>query len=106
MLRDWGHRCNDGGIAALRNRTSTGRPRRLTMEHQRDFATLAEQGPDLARDGVLRWSCAELKAQIEQRFGLQYHERSVGKLLAHSEMRRLSPRPAHHQTAPKGRDGI
>ena len=31
--------------------------------------------------GVVRWRCLDLKAWIEDRFGVVYHERSVSRLL-------------------------
>ena len=96
-LRDWVHRDNEGGVEALRNHISPGRPRRLTQAQEQAFESLVEQGPDLERDGVARWRCADLQRQIAQHFSVRYHERSVGKLLARAGMRRLSVRPVHPQ---------
>jgi hypothetical protein len=55
-------------------------------------AVWVEQGPDRARDGVVRWRCIDLRDRIQQEFGVQYHERSVGKLLSKLAFRRLSVR--------------
>ena len=40
-----------------------------------------EQGPDLERDGVVRWRCVDLQQRIAQEFAVSLHERTVGKLL-------------------------
>ena len=54
-----------------------------------------EQGPDLARDGVVRWRCSDLQARLQSDFAVRYHERSVGKLLARLAFRKLTARPFH-----------
>ena len=63
-------------------------------------AEWAEQGPDLARDGVVRWRCQDLRHRIGRAFGVGLHERTVGKLLARLAFRRLSVRPQHPQSDP------
>ena len=50
-------------------------------------------GPDLARDGVVRWRCCDLQKVIAERFGVAVHERTVGKLLRRLRLTRLQPRP-------------
>ena len=52
-------------------------------------------GPDLARDGMVRWRCVDLRSQIKARFEVELHERTVGKLLRQLRMTRLQPRPYH-----------
>ena len=94
-LRDWVHHYNKDGIEGLSNRRSPGRPAQLTTEQLAAFEALVEQGPDLARDGVVRWRCRDLQAWLQAEFGVTYHERSVGKLLARLSFRRLSVRPFH-----------
>ncbi len=56
---------------------------------------MVETGPDLARDGVVRWRCVDLQAVIKKRFGVDLAERSVGTVLNKLGFRRLSPRPYH-----------
>ena len=41
----------------------------------------------------MRWRCRDLRARIEHEFGVRFHERTVGKLLAKLRFRRLSVRP-------------
>ena len=59
-----------------------------------------EQGPELARDGVVRWRCRDLQARIGREFGVGLLERTVGKLLAKLRFRRLSVRPRHPESDP------
>jgi transposase len=49
---------------------------------------------------VVRWRCIDLKRRIEAAFGVELHERTVGKLLAALGYRRLSVRPQHPKTDP------
>ncbi len=94
-LRDWVHHYNEEGIEGLSNRRSPGRPTQLTAEQLEAFKEMVEQGPDLARDGVVRWRCSDLQARLQSDFAVQYHERSVGKLLAKLAFRKLTARPFH-----------
>jgi transposase len=94
-LRDWVHHYNADGIDGLSNRRSPGRPAQLTSAQLAAFEALVEQGPDLVRDGVVRWRCSDLQARLQSDFAVQYHERSVGKLLAKLSFRKLTARPFH-----------
>lgn len=100
-LRDWVHRYNAEGLAGLSNRPLSGRPPRLTAEQERAFAEIVRAGPDRAQDKVVRWRRVDLKVVIAERFGVELHERSVGKLLAKLGFRRLSVRPRHPSSDPE-----
>ena len=68
---------------------------RLTLEQLTAFAEIVETGPDRAKDGVVRWRRIDLKRVIEERFGVVYHERTVGKLLKQIGFSHISARPRH-----------
>lgn len=98
-LRDWVHRFNADGLAGLADLPRRNGPRpRLSPEQEAVVAGWVEQGPDLARDGVVRWRCVDLQERIGREWGINLHERTVGKLLRKLAFRRLSVRPQH----PKG----
>jgi transposase len=70
-LRDWAHRYNTGGLAGLFDRPRRNGPRpRLSAEQQAQVARWVEDGPDLARDGVVRWRCVDLQARILREFAV------------------------------------
>ena len=94
-LRDWVHRFNEAGPEGLIDRKAAGAPRRLTPAQLAEPARIVEAGADLERDGVVRWRCLDLKHLIAERFGIDYHERSVGKLLAALGFSHISARPRH-----------
>jgi transposase len=47
--------------------------------------------------GVVRWRRIDLRDELQRRFGVTLHERSVGKVLAKLGYRKLSVRPRHPQ---------
>lgn len=94
-LRDWIHRYNDEGLEGLSNRRAAGRKPLLDAAQKAELATLVREGPDPATHGVVRWRRVDLKHQIEARFGVVMHERTVGKQLAALGFRRLTVRPQH-----------
>jgi transposase len=96
-LRDWVHRYNAAGVAGLRNLKSPGPRSKLTAQQQAELAGLVEAGPDPVRHGVVRWRRVDLRDELQRRFGVALHERSVGKVLAKLGYRRLSVRPRHPQ---------
>lgn len=101
-LRDWVHRYNELGLEGLFDRPRRNGPRpRLSAEQQARVADWVEQGPDLERDGVVRWRCVDLQVRIAQEFSVQLHERTVGRLLRRLSFRRLSARPQHPQSEPE-----
>jgi len=61
-------------------------------------------GPDLAKDGVVRWRRIDLKRKIEAESGVVMHERTVGKQLAALGFRRLSVRPQHPKSHPEAQE--
>ena len=94
-LRDWVHRYNAEGLAGLYDRSHPGPKSRLTPEQMAALESMVEQGPDPERDGIVRWRRVDLQALIKARFDVNFHERSVGKLLHRLGFARLSVRPKH-----------
>jgi transposase len=95
-LRDWVHRYNAGGLAGLRDRPRSGRKPRLTPAEQlAQFGELVETGPDRAVHGVVRWRRVDLQQIVAERFGVAYHERTIGKILKQLGFSHLSARPRH-----------
>ena len=94
-LRDWVHRFNTGGPDGLKDNWRRDVPSRLSAAQQAHLCTLIETGPDRAVHGVVRWRRIDLKRVIAAEFGVDYHERSVGKLLKQWGFSHMSARPKH-----------
>jgi len=103
-LRDWVRRYNEHGVEGLRNIRNKGRAPALSAEQMQELEGLVLAGPDLARDGVVRWRCTDLRAQVKARFEVELHESTVGKLLRKLGMTRLQPRPFHPKTNPAAQE--
>lgn len=94
-LRDWVHRFNAAGLAGLVSRKAPGAKAKLSAAQEAELATLIEAGPEPERDGVVRWRCVDLQKLIQDRWGVSYHDNSVGRLLKRLGLRHLSARPRH-----------
>ena len=95
-LRDWVHRYNDHGLDGLKNHPKTGAPpRKLTPEQESAVCEWVREGPRLEQHKVIRWRLMDLRDEIARRFGVQMHERTVGKLMARLNFSRVSVRPRH-----------
>lgn len=94
-LRDWMHRYNADGVAGLKSRHSPGRGPALTPAQMAELRTLVVNGPDPEVDKVVRWRCVDLCTQVERRFSVAVHERTMGKWLRRLGLTRLQPRPFH-----------
>ena len=94
-LRDWVHRFNKRGPDGLKDAWSKGNPPRLSADQQTDLARLVETGPDRAVHGVVRWRRVDLQRLLAERFGVIYHERTVGKILHQLGFSHISARPRH-----------
>ena len=96
----WVHRYNSEGVAGFCSRRIPGRPAALTAAQAAELRELVIAGPDPERDNVGRWRCVDLQQQIAGRYGVNVHERTVGKILRRLGMTRLQPRPYHPQKDP------
>ena len=94
-LRDWVHRFNEHGPDGLNDNWSKGHPPRLSTSQHAELAHLIEIGPDRSVHGVVRWRRVDLQRLIAERFGVAYHERTVGKILHQIGFRHISARPRH-----------
>jgi transposase len=94
-LRDWVHRYNDEGIAGLLDREATGPEPRLSAGQLAELAVIVEKGPDPEKDGIVRYRRIDLRDLIEKRFGVSFHERTIGKILHGLGFRHMSVRPRH-----------
>jgi transposase len=94
-LRDWVHRFNEQGPDGLIDRRHEGPAPKLSSAQKAELAKIVEAGPDLDKDGVVRWRGSDLKTVIEARFGVTYTERSVSRILHELGFAHLSVRPRH-----------
>ncbi len=97
-------RFNAAGLEGLANKTRPGRSPALSDEQMAELKQIVLAGPDLAKDGVVRWRCCDLQGVIAERFGVDVHERTVGKLLRQLGLTRLQPRPHNPKQDPAAQE--
>lgn len=100
-LSDWVHRYNAAGIEGLKSRRSPGRRPALTAAQKAELRELVIRGPDPAVHQVVRWRCADLRAEVARRWSVEVHESTIGAWLGEMGLTRLQPRPVHPQKDPK-----
>ena len=100
-LRDWVIRFNEEGPDGLVNRQRRSRKRRLNDEQLNEIKELVLKGPDPEKDHLVRWRCVDIREIIKQRYGVEYHERTVGKLLHYLGLSHISTRPQHPKNNPQ-----
>jgi transposase len=100
-LRDWVHRFNTQGPEGLKDDLARPRPRRLAAAQEAELAAIVEAGPDRAVHGVVRWRRIDLQKLIVERFGVVYHERTVGRLLKDLGFSHISARRRHPGQKPE-----
>jgi len=89
------------GPDGLLDNWSKGPEPRLSEEQRAEIAQLVETGPDRAVHGVVRWRRVDLQRVIRERFGVEYHERTIGKLLKELGFSHISARPRHPAQDPR-----
>jgi transposase len=94
-LRDWVHRYNAEGLAGLISRVGPGPVPLLNEMQMAELLALVMNGPDPEVDRVVRWRCADLRAQVARRFSVDATERTIGRWLRQLKLTRLQPRPFH-----------
>ena len=97
-LSDWVHRYNAAGIDGLKSRLPPGAAPLLSEAQQAELRALVVEGPDPAKDKVIRWRCVDLQAEIARRYSVRVHENTVSKWLRGFRLTRLQPRPCHPKT--------
>ncbi|MCA3518558.1 MAG: winged helix-turn-helix domain-containing protein [Rhodobacter sp.] len=95
-----GHRYTAEGLAGLSDRWNGVRDPRLSPAQMAELGAWVGAGPHPARDGVVRWRRQDLQRRIATAYGIEVHERTVGKYLASPGYRSLSVRPQHPKSDP------
>lgn len=74
-LRDWVHRFSHAGPTGHKDAWWGGPKPRLSAEAKAELAQFAQDGPDPAVDGVVRWRRVDLRKIVKQRFGVSPNQR-------------------------------
>jgi len=95
-LRDGVERYNEAGVSGLATLTSPGRPRLLTPNQGEELFRIVVNGPDLDKDGVIRWRCVDLARLVAAQFSVaEVHPSTMAKWLRRLRLSKLTARPFH-----------
>ena len=94
-LRDAVLRYNVEGLAGLRDRPRPGSKPRLDDMQRAALLKLVLDGPDVEATGLSAWTLAELSREVEERWGVHYHEGHMSKLVRRLGLSRQKARPSH-----------
>jgi transposase len=100
-LRDWVYRYNEFGAVGLISKKSPGRPAKLSAEQKEEITKIVDAGPYLEKDNIVRWRCVDLKYIIRDRFDIDFHVDSIGRLLHGLRFSHISARPRHPKQKPE-----
>ena len=80
-VSQWLKRARQGGVAALRRRTSPGTPPKLTPEQRAQVPALLAQGAEAFGFRGDLWTAPRVAAVIKARFGVQYHPAHLSRVI-------------------------
>ena len=105
-LRDAVLRYNAEGLAGLRDRPRPGSKPRLDNTQRAGLLKLVLDGPDVEATGLSAWTLAELCREVEERWGVRYHEGHMSKLVRRLGLSRQKARPSHPKADPAAREAF
>ena len=105
-LRDAVLRYNAEGLAGLHDRPRPGRPARLDTAQRETLHKLVLDGPDVEATGLSAWTLGELCREVEERWGIRYHEGHMSKVVRALGLSRQKARPSHPKADPAAREAF
>lgn len=101
-IQKWVYAYNRHGIDGLREGSGRGSRSKLNADQIQWLRQKIEEGPD-PNDGVCVFHAADIQRIIKNQFGVDYHVRSVRKLLKRMGYSYVSSRPQHPKGDPEAR---
>lgn len=77
----WRNARDEGGEEALKVKSASGRPPKLTAKQKRKLEKILLKGPLAAGYRTDLWTTARIAEVIERTFGVTYHRDHIGRLL-------------------------
>src|SRR5216683_3024721 len=77
----WARELEQSGVRGLRQAKPTGRPAKLSPAQLRDLERALQRGPEAFGFASGLWTASRVRALIEERTGVRYHEDHVWRIL-------------------------
>jgi len=104
-IQNWIYAYNRLGIEGLTENPGRGNNSKLNQDQIQWLRQRIEQGP-LQEDKVCVFHAADIQRIIKKRFGINYHVRSVRRLLRRLGYSYVSSRPEHPKGDPEEREAF
>lgn len=102
-VRKWIRRYNEGGLAALKDRPRSGRPRHLESGRDDDVRNRLDTGAQV-QDGVCALRGEDVRRILEEEFGARYSLSGTYVVLHRLGYSSLMPRPQHPEADPAAQE--
>jgi len=93
-VSDWAKQVSAGGPPALRRRSATGRPPRLTAEQEKRLVRILKTGAQVAGFPTRRWTMRRVQQIIRREFDVVYHVHYMNRLLDRLDWSLQQPLPS------------
>jgi len=93
-VSDWAKQVSAGGLPALRRRSATGRPARLTAAQKKRLVQLLKKGAQAAGFPTERWTMGRVQQLIRREFKVVYHPHYMNRLLDQLDWSLQQPLPS------------
>jgi transposase len=103
VVQNWIYSYNRRGLEGLNDNKGRGRKPRLNDAQIQWLRQRMEEGPR-PEDGVCVFYAADIQNMIRKQFGIEYHVRSIRKLLKKLGYSYVSSRPEHPKGNPEQRE--
>lgn len=103
VVQNWISSYNRRGLEGLDDNKGRGRKPRLNEDQIQWLRQRIEEGPR-PEDKVCVFHAADIQSIIQKQFGMEYHVRSVRKLLKRFGYSYVSSRPEHPKGDPQARE--
>ena len=97
---------NAEGLAGLHDRPRPGSKPRLDDTQRAALLKLVLDGPDVEATGLSAWTLGELCREVEERWGVRYHEGHMSKVVRALGLSRQKARPSHPKADPAAREAF
>lgn len=93
-VSDWAQQVSTGGLRALRRRSSTGRPPRLSAAQKKRLVQILKKGAQAAGYPTERWTMERVQQIIQREFDVIYHVHYMNRLLERLNWSLQQPLPS------------
>lgn len=105
-VKDAIKRYNDEGVAGLKDRPHTGRPRKLDEARRQELHDIALAGPDIEKEHLSSYTREDLASVVKTKWNVSMNVTSIGRILREMGLSRQKTRPSHPKKNPEAAEAF